>query len=54
MDAWLEEMKVMQERMEAKIEAKTRNLRSFKVFSFPGWISTEPGQRPCKNKQMST
>jgi hypothetical protein len=31
-------MKVVKERMEAKIEDKTRKPKSFKVLSFPGWI----------------
>jgi hypothetical protein len=52
MDAWLEEMKAVQKRMEAKIEASMRSPRSFKTLSSPGWISTKPGQVPCKKNRM--
>jgi hypothetical protein len=27
-----------------------RSLKSFKVLSFPGWISTKPGHWPLKQK----
>jgi hypothetical protein len=35
-------------RMEPRIDGNNRSLRSFEVFSSPGWISTKPGQRPFR------
>jgi hypothetical protein len=55
----LTEMNAMEERMETKIEAEIRTNQEtssemfevLKVLLSPRWISTKPGQRPCKKKK---
>jgi hypothetical protein len=47
------EMETNQEKLDARIDAINQILRSFEIFSSPGWISIRRGQCPLKKNRKS-